>query len=266
MEKPVVLITGASSGIGKATAQRFAASGYRVFGTSRSPQEDSNDITMLQLDVTSADSVKNCVQQVIDASGRIDVLVNNAGIVQVAALEEASLEESSVVYETNYFGAIRMTQAVLPHMRSNKEGGHIIGVASLAVRVPLPTMGTYAATKAALAASYESLRGEVKQFGIKVAIVEPGSTKTNMGAGTLLPQKPIAEYDDLRKAIDQAAQDAASKAPQPDTVADKILQIAKSPAPNFRHLVGGDAKVLSKLKAILPANMFEGMLRKALKI
>ncbi|MFC1748917.1 SDR family NAD(P)-dependent oxidoreductase [Pseudomonadota bacterium] len=265
MNKPVVLITGASSGIGKSTAQLFSANGYQVFGTSRSLQESIDSITMLQLDVTSAESVTNCVQQVIDSAGRIDVLVNNAGIVQVAALEETSIEESSLVYETNYFGAIRVTQAVLPHMRA-QNGGHIIGVASLASRVSLPTMGTYAATKAALAALYESLRGEVKQFGIKVAIVEPGSHKTSLGSSTLLPQNPLSAYDNMRKAVDTAAQEAADKAPSPDAVAKKIFQIAQKAAPNFRHLVGTDAKMLSLLKLILPERIYEGLLKKALKI
>jgi NAD(P)-dependent dehydrogenase (short-subunit alcohol dehydrogenase family) len=265
MEKSVAIITGASSGIGKVTARVFAQNGYRVFGTSRHPQDDFDGVRMVQLDVTSDESIAECVNKIVQKTGRIDVLVNNAGLAQITSVEETPVDEIMPVYDTNLFGVIRMTQAVLPHMREQKSG-HIIGVGSLGGRIALPGSGAYAASKAALAALYGSLRGEVGQFGIKVSVVEPGSFKSEMGQRAIFPQNPMPIYDKVREKFYEGATSAMAKAPEPDAVANKILKIAQSNNPRLRYLVGNDAHMLWTMKSVLPDQLFEGLLKRVLGI
>lgn len=265
MGKPVVLVTGASSGIGKVTAQLFAQNDYIVFGTSRHSHDDVIGVTMLILDVTSDVSVNTCVNKVIELAGRIDVLVNNAGIVQMGAVEELAHDELMPVFETNYFGVIRMTQAVLPHMRA-QGSGHIISIGSLAGRLSPPAMSAYAATKAALVALCGSLRAELAPFGVKVSVVEPGAQKSNIGTRTRSPIYTMSIYNDMRERIQRGARAASQRAQQPNAVANKVLKIAQSNHPGFCFLVGRDARILSTLKWILPERFFERGLRRRLGV
>jgi NAD(P)-dependent dehydrogenase (short-subunit alcohol dehydrogenase family) len=163
-----VLITGASSGIGQATARLFAEEGFRVFGTSRRKRPDENGVEMVELDVRSDDSVEHCVAEVLARAGRIDVLVNNAGVAPVSIAEETTMEDARAVFETNFFGAVRMTNAVLPDMRDRRQG-RIINVGSLAAWVGEPGEAFYAASKAALARYSEALRYEVSQGSVAAA-------------------------------------------------------------------------------------------------
>jgi short-subunit dehydrogenase len=171
-----VLVTGASSGIGRATARLLAERGFTVFGTARKPSPPDegakSGVTMVALDVRSDESVRACVEQVVAKAGRLDVLVNNAGYSLTGAAEETSVEEAKAQLETNFFGAVRMVNAVLPGMRK-AEAGKIINISSLAGSTAIPYSGFYSASKFALEGYSESLWYEVRPFGISVSLVEP---------------------------------------------------------------------------------------------
>jgi len=175
----VVLITGASSGNGQATAQLLAERGHRVFGTSRNPvsAKRPSDYKLLTLDVCSEDSVKACVESVLKQADGIDVLVNNAGYELGGALEEISLDEAQAQFETNFFGVVRMVRAILPTMRQQKHG-QIINISSLAGIVAVPFLGMYSASKFALEGYAEALRHEAKPFNIQVSLIEAGFLNT----------------------------------------------------------------------------------------
>jgi short-subunit dehydrogenase len=171
-EPIVVLVTGASSGFGQETAALLSQRGFRVFGTSRKPAGQSADLgyEMVRLDVDSDESVNSCVKALLERTGRLDVLVNNAGFVLTGGIEETSVEEAKAQFETNFFGAVRMVRACLPAMR--KQGsGQIINMASIAAEIPTPFRGYYAAAKAALIAYSQALRHEVMSLGVKVSVV-----------------------------------------------------------------------------------------------
>ena len=170
----VALVTGASSGIGQAAAQRLADAGYTVFGTSRrAAGTGRRSFEMLTLDVTSDESVAAVVAEVIRRAGRIDVLVNNAGFgVAPAGAEESSIEQAQSIFDTNFFGVVRMTRAVVPHMR-HQRSGRIINIGSVLGFVPMPFGALYAATKHAIEGYSESLENEIRNWGIRVAVIEP---------------------------------------------------------------------------------------------
>src|SRR5450432_339064 len=173
-----ILVTGASSGIGAAIVARLAQDGHRVIGTQRATAgKTSGGVEMLTLDVCSDASVKLCVESFLQRTGRIDVLINNAGYLQSGAIEEVTVDQARAEFETNYFGVVRMVKAVLPTMRAQKDG-LIATTSSLAGMVPLPFWGHYNASKFAVEGLMETLRHELKPLGIQVAMVEPGSIKT----------------------------------------------------------------------------------------
>src|SRR5205085_8922681 len=179
----VALVTGASSGIGEAAARALVGAGFTVYGTSRraTPGEKRGEVVFLPLDVTDDESVANAVREVLDRSGRIDVLVNNAGLGVAGAAEESSVEQAHALFETNLFGSIRMMRAVLPHMREQRSG-RIINVSSVVGLIPVPYMALYASSKHALEGYSESVDHEVREHGVRVLLVEPGFTKTSFDA------------------------------------------------------------------------------------
>src|SRR6059036_3104191 len=201
-ESRVVLITGASSGFGRETARLLLVRGFKVYGTSRNPsaKPQESGVGMIALDVDSDDSVQNVVKDLLDEAGRLDVLVNNAGYVLTGGAEETSIAEAKAQLETDFFGPVRMAKAVLPTMR--KQGsGQIINISSMAAILPVPFEGYYAAAKAALLAWSEALRHEVKRFGIKVSVIEPGFFKTNLGNTRKIARYTIRDYDELRERV-----------------------------------------------------------------
>jgi len=173
----VILITGASSGFGRGLAEELHRLGYKVYGTSRNPDKHDVIFNLIKADVQEDNSVKSAVTQVIDKEGKIDVLINNAGVLTIGPLEETSDAEAHSIFETNFFGVLRMTKAVLPLMRERKNG-RIINISSLAGQVPTPGMGMYCASKHALEGYSKTLRLEVESLGIDVTLVEPGEYKT----------------------------------------------------------------------------------------
>lgn len=256
--KKVVLITGVSSGIGNATAQHLVGNGYRVFGTSRSGDAISGlaQVEVLALDVRSRQSVRDAVNTVVQKTGRLDVLVNNAGYALGGAAEDATSDDAKAQFETNYFGLVRMTQAVLPAMRSQR-AGWIINISSLVGRVGLPFLAHYSASKFAVEGYSEALRYEVRPFGIHVSVVEPGFTKTNLGAHERFPARPVDEYGPWRKRMSDAVSDATTHAPGPEIVAQTVAQIAKSASPKLRYAVGRESKLVQVLRWFAPSRVFE---------
>jgi NAD(P)-dependent dehydrogenase (short-subunit alcohol dehydrogenase family) len=258
----VVLITGASSGVGHSTARLLSQRGLRVFGTSRRPVGDGDaGIEMLPLDVCSDESVRTCLDSVCSRSGRLDVLVNNAAYELAGALEELSLDEARAQFETNLFGAIRMVDGVLPIMR--REGrGQIINVSSLTGLTAAPFLGIYSASKFALEGYSEALRHELKPFNVHVSVTEAGFLKTPMMHHRQAGVRRIAEYDPWRQRALEAIQAAERNAPGPDLVADTLLEIISSPRPRLRYLIGRQAKTVARLRRFLPAGMFEQGVRR----
>ena len=211
--RPVALVTGASSGIGEAAAIALAAAGFQVIGTSRDTSRVTarTGVTYLDLDVTSDESVGTVVKQVIDRFGRIDVLVNNAGVGANGAAEEFSVAQTQRVFDVNVFGLMRMTKAVLPHMRAQGRG-RIINISSLGGFVPNPFMAVYVSTKHAVEGYSESLDHEVREHGVRVLLVEPGPINTPFDANMVQADTPLPLYAPRRRTFDEvmAEGDAAA--------------------------------------------------------
>ncbi|HMB57416.1 MAG TPA: oxidoreductase, partial [Arenimonas sp.] len=203
-KKSIALVTGASSGIGQATASRLADAGYTVYGTSRrGAVSGQQNFAMLPLDVTSDESVAAAVSELIRREGRIDLLVNNAGFgVAPGGAEESSIEQAKAVFETNFFGLLRMTRAVLPHMR-RQGSGRIINIGSVLGFLPMPYGALYAATKHAIEGYSESLDHELRTMGIRVSVIEPAYTKTQFDANLLAPDAKLEEYREARAGVDK---------------------------------------------------------------
>jgi len=244
-----VLVTGASRGIGKATCLSLARAGHRVFATMRDPAKapelsaaataDSLPIIVGSMDVDSDESVRSGVADIVAKHGPIDALVNNAGIERRGSIEELSLDEFRAVMETNYFGAVRCMQAVLPAMRA-RGSGCIVNISSVAGRISSSPLGPYAASKFALEAISEAVAQEVKSLGIRVAVVQPGIISTDM-AHAITNEGAASIYPHARRFADLFA--ASLKTPtSPELVADTIRDIIESDSPRFRYPVGPDAE------------------------
>jgi NAD(P)-dependent dehydrogenase (short-subunit alcohol dehydrogenase family) len=256
-----VLITGASSGIGRATARLFAEQGYRVFGTSRQDRPDEAGIEMLALDVRSDDSVERCVSEALARAGRIDILINNAGVEHVGVAEETSMRDVQAIFETNFFGVVRMTNAVLPGMRKGRQG-RIINVGSLAAWVGEPGEAFYAASKRALAGYTEALRHEVWPLGIHVSLVEPAAFKTNVIQAASINESAIRDYDAVRSAARRTLQASLGQGGDPQEAAEVILRIARSRSPRLRYGAGSEALWMPYLKVLLPQRLFDTLVRR----
>ena len=263
----VALVTGASSGIGEATAQRLAEAGYKVYGTSRRGGPSSGKpFEMLPLDVTSDSSVEALVQEVVRREGRIDLLVNNAGFgVAPGGAEESSIEQARAIFETNFFGLIRMTRAVLPHMR--KQGsGRIINMSSVLGFLPMPYGALYAATKHAVEGYSESLDHELRTRGIRVCVIEPAYTKTPFDANFLEPDAKLEAYRDARLAVNRRVKEVMATAEDPGIVADVVLKAAGAANPKLRYTAGVLARRLQLLRTYAPAGLMDAGIRKDLRL
>ena len=263
----IALVTGASSGIGKATAEGLATAGYRVYGTSRRGlKPGQRSFEMLTLDVTSDASVEAVVSEVMRLEGRIDLLVNNAGFSTApAGAEESSIEQAQSIFDTNFFGIIRMTRAVLPYMR-RQGSGRIINISSIFGFLPMPYMALYAATKHAVEGYSESLDHELRTRGIRVSVVEPANTKTQFDANLLQPDSKLDEYRDVRAALGKRMTDLIDEADEPDVVAQTVLTAATVTRPKLRYAAGGRASRLRFLRRFAPAGLMDAGIRKNLRL
>src|SRR5436190_10713868 len=261
--QPVALVTGASSGIGKAASLALAQAGFEVIGTSRHTSQVTprDGVTFLDLDVTSDESVTTAVKQVIAHSGRIDVLVNNAGIGSAGAAEEFSMAQDQRVFDVNFFGLVRMTKAVLPHMRAQGRG-RIINISSVAGFAPQPFMAVYVASKHAVEGYSESLDHEVREHGVRVLLVEPFNTGTRFDANVVRGDIPLPAYAQARQTFDDILAAAMKTGDAPAVVARVIVAAATDPNPKLRYTAGSRAGRVSTLRRIAPARVFDKQIRK----
>lgn len=269
MRKQVVLVTGASSGIGKATAEYLMSKGFRVYGTSRKAMgnngqnyaADNNSggfIRMLSLDVTNEDSVAQAVKSVISKEGQLDVLVSNAGTGIAGSIEDVSIEEANLQIDINFFGTLRVIKEVLPYMR--KQGhGKIIALSSVAGVISIPYQAHYSASKFAMEALIEALRYEIAPFGIKACLIEPGDTKTEFTKSRIVAKGSNEQsiyHSRFIKSLARMEKDEQTGAP-PVTVAKTVYKMIKSKNPPVRTAVGFQYKVILFLKRILPTRILE---------
>jgi NAD(P)-dependent dehydrogenase (short-subunit alcohol dehydrogenase family) len=263
----IAIVTGASSGIGEATAKRLANAGYNVYGTSRrGAQAGKQPFEMLALDVTSDESVEAAVSEVMQRDGRIDLLVNNAGFgVAPAGAEESSIDQARTIFETNFFGLIRMTRAVVPHMR-RQGNGRIINIGSVLGFLPMPYGALYAATKHAVEGYSESLDHELRTRGIRVSVVEPAYTRTPFDANFMEPDAKLDEYREARAGVSKRVNEVMATAEQPGVVADTVLKAASAARPKLRYAAGGLAKRLRFLRRFAPAGLVDAGIRKDLRL
>jgi short-subunit dehydrogenase len=252
----VALVTGASSGIGLATARALRETGFRVFGTSRTgAMGQTDDITMLP------NAVKRTVDEVLNRAGSIEVLVNNAGVGLLGGAEESSVTQARSLFDVNVFGVMRMTNAVLPAMRRQRRG-RIVNLSSILGLIPAPYLSLYASTKHAIEGYSESLDHELREFGIRVVLVEPGYTRTAFGANTTGPDWPLAFYDARREAAQAYAQKNVEGGDSPETVAEMIVHAATEREPKARYTAGKLAGQARLLRRFVPESAFAKSLRK----
>jgi len=266
-DERVVLITGASSGVGQSAARLLAQRGYNVFGSSRNPTAAIGipGVEFVSLDVRADDSVRACVEAVATRSGRIDVLINNAGYELAGALEELSMDEVRTQFETNFFGIVRMVNAVLPLMR-RRRNGRIINVSSLTGLTAAPFLGIYSASKFALEGYTEALRHEVRPFNIHVSMTEAGFLRTSMMNHRQVAARRMTEYEPWRERALKAIRAHEEKSSGPEPVAEALLDIITSDTPQLRYLIGRQAKSVARLRRFLPAAMFEQGVRRTFSL
>lgn len=264
----VILITGGSSGIGKSIGNFLHEKGYTVYGTSRNPDKVENSIfSIIKLDVRDAESIANAVAEVIKLSGKIDVLINNAGVGITGPLEEIPASEIKNNFETNLFGPIEVMKAVLPHMR-NQKNGLIINITSIAGYMGLPYRSVYSASKGALELITEALRMEVKSFGINITNIAPGDFATNIAAGRY--HAPLVKgsayetsYGNTLKMMDTHVDSGSN----PNEMAEAVYAVMKTPNPNVHYKVGAFMQKFSiVLKRVLPDKVYEKLLMKHYKL
>jgi len=260
---PVALVTGASSGIGWAAALALRDAGFEVIGTSRNAAhaEPLAGVTFLDLDVASDESVRSLVDQVIERFGRIDVLVNNAGVGTAGAVEESSINQTKDVFDINVFGLIRITNAVLPHMRA-QSGGRVVNVSSVLGLIPAPFMAIYAATKHAIEGYSESVDHELREHGVRVLLVEPAYISMGFEANSLAPDLPLSVYAAQRDVSREVLAMAMGDADDPAVVAKVIVAAATDSKPKLRYTAGSTAERVSVLRRVVPFRAFDKQIRK----
>lgn len=260
------IVTGASSGIGRASAEALARAGFTVFGTSRRAGGNGPEgVTMLTCDVTSDASVDALVSTVLSRAGWINVLVNNAGIGLFGGAEESSIAQIQALFDVNLFGAMRVTNAVLPSMR-RQGGGRIINISSVLGLIPAPYSAYYSATKHALEGYSESLDHEIRAFGIRVSLIEPAYTRSVFDQNALEPDAMLKDYDQARAGTHALLQAVMPTGDPPEVVAEAVLLAATAARPRRRYTAGKLARQISMLRRFAPAEMFDKSLRKQLRL
>jgi NAD(P)-dependent dehydrogenase (short-subunit alcohol dehydrogenase family) len=272
----VAVVTGSSSGIGLATSIALARNGYLTYATMRNlAKRDSIQsiadkqhlrIRVVQLDVTDENSIKSAIQSILSEAGRIDLLVNNAGYVLTGAFEDIGINEIKALYETNVFGVIRVTQAVLPIMR--KQGsGRIINISSGAGRIGYPGGSAYVSSKFALEGLSESMVYEIEQFGIRTVLVEPGFVRTKIGENMAISKKtqdPNSPYSQMMQMMSSNQERMLENGSDADLVASVVAEAATSKEPNLRYLAGKDVQQMMAAKKSMSDEEFQKMMKQGL--
>ena len=261
--KKVILITGISSGFGKQTAILLAENGHTVYGTMRKQAETPNGVNVLLMDLTDTDSIEKSVQTILQKEGRIDVLINNAGMHTGGPVETLPNEYIRKQFETNFFGLAELTRQVLPSMRK-QGGGTIINISSIGGLMGLPFQGYYSATKFAVEGFSEALRMEVKQFGIKVVVVNPGDFHTNNTANRrgflATPDQNSAYHSQFEKTLAVIEKDE-NNGWNPGILARKMVEIVNCSNPRQRYIIGSfEQKLAVFIKKVLPGKLFRKIL------
>ncbi|MEG1564332.1 MAG: SDR family oxidoreductase [Bacteroides sp.] len=263
MQPQIILITGASSGFGKSTAQMLAAQGHLVYGTSRKPSTDQGKVRMLVVDVTKRASILLAIEQLLSEQGRIDVLINNAGMGIAGALELATEEEIASQMDTNFRGVVNMCTAVLPHLRKARKG-KIINISSIGGVMGIPYQGFYSASKFAVEGYSEALALEVHPFGIKVCLVEPGDFNTGFTDHRNISEQTLHEADykeSFAKSL-KIIEKEERNGSHPCKLSAAICKIVTSKNPPFRTKVGPWVQILfAKSKSWLPDAVMQFALR-----
>jgi short-subunit dehydrogenase len=258
--KQIILITGASSGIGLETATLLAERGHRVFGTSRNPSAKPYPFTLLQLDITDQNSVETCVSRVIQQAGKIDVLINNAGYHLYGTAEETSVAETQAQFDTNFLGAVRMIKAVLAGMRQQQDG-KIINMSSIGGFMGLPYTAAYTASKYALEGYSESLRYELLPLNIYVSLIQPPGVKTGTQDTSVRIAKKIDMNHDAARVADFRAGLLQGAVPM-RTISHTILQIVNQSTPHLHYPVGSLTRSVQVMKRLMPEALFEWFIRR----
>lgn len=271
VEKPVALITGTSSGFGLMSSIALANAGYHVVATMRDTTKSTaleeyiqnGTVEVVELDVTKHEELKSTVDQVINRLGKVDVLINNAGYAEGGFVEDVTMEQYRNQFETNFFGLIAVTKAVLPYMRKQK-AGKIINISSVSGRLGFPSLSPYVSSKYAVEGFSESLRLEMLPYGIYVTLIEPGSYKTDIWAKslTVVPNLENSAYQQDMKNILSEINKIADNAGNPQEVTDLIVRVAKSKRPKLRYPIGKGVKTGLLLKNIFPWEWLEKQISK----
>jgi len=262
LKHKTTLVTGVSSGIGREIAQLLAERGARVFGTVRNPQSANpiRGVEIVRMEVTDDSSVNEAVQSIVQKVGPVQFLVNNAGYAAFGALEETSIDEARQQFETNFFGVLRVTNAILPSMRQNGHG-RIVNISSVVGFLPAPYMGIYAASKHALEGYTETLDHEVRRFGVRAILIQPAYTKSKFSGNTKFARVDLEVYAAERKRVNDLVEQNVEQGDDPRIVADAVCHALTAKSPRLRYPVG-KAIALSRLHRFIPDGMFDRSLRK----
>lgn len=266
-----VLITGASTGIGRATAQLFQQQGWNVVATMRSPEKspelsDLPNVLCLPLDVTKSDTIQAAIDRAISEFGTIDVLINNAGYALIGAFEACDMADIRGQFETNVFGLMEVTRAILPHFRLRQQG-ILVNVASIGGRIAFPIYSPYHATKWAVDGFSESLQYELRQFNIKVKIIEPGAIKTDFYSRSIsvAQRAGLTVYNDyIQKTLPKMNRAGENGSP-PELTAKVIYQAATDGSWKLRYPAGGNASFILGLRKLLPDAWFTALMRRGIE-
>ncbi len=268
----VILITGASAGFGSLAVKELLKQGHTVYAGARRLEKmleiEKHGAKIFKMDVTSDEDVESVVSEIIKKEGRIDVLVNNAGYGGYGMVEAVSLEEAQKQFDANVFGLARVTKAVLPHMRS-KKSGTIINMSSMVGKVTAPMIGWYGASKHAVEALSDALRSEVKSFGIKVVLIEPGAMATEFLDVALKQIETVDHPQQYKENVSnfvKAFKGKYSKSPGPEKVVKAILKVVNSANPKARYPVGSDCKTAMFAHSLLPTKAIDSIMRKVFNI
>jgi len=266
LKNKTTLVTGVSSGIGREIAQLLAERGARVFGTVRDPNSAKpiHGVEILRMEVTDHPSVNETIQRVEKKAGPVQLLVNNAGYVLTGALEETSIEEAKQQFDTNLFGVLRVTNAVLPKMRQDRYG-RIVNISSVLGFLPAPYQGMYVASRHALEGYTETLDHEVRRFGVRAMLVEPAYTKTKITGHSKSARAALDVYAAERKHMAELAEREVEHGDNPRIVAEAVWTALSAKSPRLHYPVGKGI-ALSRLRRFVPAGMFDRSLRKQFQL
>ena len=266
LKNKTTLVTGVSSGIGREIAQLLAERGARVFGTVRDPKSANpiHGVEIVQMDVTDDASVNAAVQSIEQKAGPVQLLVNNAGYAASGALEETSIDEARQQFETNFFGVLRVTNAMLPGMRQAGHG-RIVNISSVVGFLPAPYMGIYAASKHAVEGYTETLDHEVRRFGVRAILVQPAYTKSKINGNSRSAKVALEVYATERKRFNHLVEEEVEHGDDPRIVAEAVWKALTAKSPLLRYPVGKGV-ALSRLRRFVPAGMFDRSLRKQFQL